>query len=134
MTSLEAVFAYLESEAKHYPILHVLLKRARELVSSTLQADCHGVIPNTFIACGEGGNYCSDACVYSELERLKAEVKEARNEAATVWRAYLHERERANEAVRLLHDYDPEEGERLMDSAYKGPVERLTGRSTAEDE
>ena len=24
--------------------------------------DCFGVIPNTFIACGEGGNYCSQRC------------------------------------------------------------------------
>lgn len=24
---------------------------------------CHLVIPNTFIACGEGDNYCSDECM-----------------------------------------------------------------------
>lgn len=24
--------------------------------------ECKGVIPDTFIACGEGGQYCSDPC------------------------------------------------------------------------
>ncbi|CAN5950742.1 unnamed protein product [Sphagnum jensenii] len=27
-----------------------------------LEEACHGVIPGTFILCGEGGNYCSDSC------------------------------------------------------------------------
>jgi hypothetical protein len=26
------------------------------------EEECTGVIPNTFIACGEGGNYCSEGC------------------------------------------------------------------------
>lgn len=26
------------------------------------QETCQGVIPNTFIACGEGGNFCSNSC------------------------------------------------------------------------
>ena len=34
----------------------------------------------------------------AEIARLKAEVLEARNEAATVRRAYLHERDRADKA------------------------------------
>lgn len=33
---------------------------------------CHGVIPGTFIACGEGENYCSDECL------LRALLHEAR--------------------------------------------------------
>lgn len=31
--------------------------------------DCQQVIPNTFIACGEGGNYCSDACYQASRAR-----------------------------------------------------------------
>lgn len=49
---------------------------------------------------------------------VSEEIREARNEAATVRRAYLHEKARADEAVRLLHDYDPEEAERLMEQKY----------------
>lgn len=33
---------------------------------------CHGVIPKTFIACGEGENYCSEECL------LRALLQEAR--------------------------------------------------------
>jgi hypothetical protein len=32
---------------------------------------CRGVIPNTFIACGEGENYCSDECLsYAAKRRM----------------------------------------------------------------
>lgn len=43
--------------------------------------DCTLVIPDTFIACGEGGNYCSDECLCEALEpwyldkRLMEEVR-----------------------------------------------------------
>ena len=28
---------------------------------------CAGVIPNTFIACGEGGNFCSESCLQNSV-------------------------------------------------------------------
>ena len=31
--------------------------------------ECLLVIPNTFIACGEGGNYCSDECMRRANEK-----------------------------------------------------------------
>lgn len=52
-------------------------------------------------------------------KRLEEEIKEARNEAATVRRAYLHERWRADEAVRLLDVYDSEAAKKLADQAYR---------------
>lgn len=60
----------------------------------------------------------------AKAERLEAEVKEARNEAATVRRAYLHEKARAERAIDTLGT----EGygvvaNRLEDQAYKGPAE-----------
>lgn len=51
------------------------------------------------------------AQVRAENERLKAEIKEARNEAATVRRAYMHEKARAEAAGA------PEE------TAYKGQAD-----------
>ena len=53
---------------------------------------------------------CGEACASRKsladalgaIERLKAEILEARNEAATVRRAYLHERSRAERAIGYL--------------------------------
>jgi len=36
-----------------------------EMISKQLNPNCKLIIPNTFIACGEGGNYCSDGCLES---------------------------------------------------------------------
>ena len=40
---------------------------------------CTGVIPGTFIACGEGGNYCSEECMQLDFIRR---VKETTTQAA----------------------------------------------------
>ena len=32
-------------------------------VCAIMKPDCKGVIPNSLIVCGEGGNYCSDTCL-----------------------------------------------------------------------
>lgn len=45
----------------------VILKQLAEAA----RGKCAGTIPNTFIACGEGGSYCSETC------RLKAKLAEA---------------------------------------------------------
>jgi hypothetical protein len=37
--------------------------RGRFLRRMVPNPNCHGVIPGTFIACGEGGNFCSDDCL-----------------------------------------------------------------------
>lgn len=34
------------------------------------RAECNGVIPGTFVACGEAGNYCSERCL--ERARIRA--------------------------------------------------------------
>jgi hypothetical protein len=58
---------------------------------------------------------------------LEAEVKEARNEAATVRRAYLHERSRADKAVEYLLIHDRSNAEALKEHAYKGPSDTSCG-------
>jgi hypothetical protein len=35
---------------------------SEERMFSKGSRDCSGAIPNTFVMCGEGGNYCSSAC------------------------------------------------------------------------
>lgn len=45
---------------------HKLAAELEELVvkfKEEQQETCQGVIPNTFIACGEGGNFCSNPCM-----------------------------------------------------------------------
>jgi regulator of replication initiation timing len=68
----------------------------------------------------------------TENERLREEIKEARNEASVVRRAYLHERQRANVAVRTLREVGARtEADELDEQAYKGAAERYcTGQST----
>lgn len=34
-------------------------------------AECLGVVPGTYIICGEGGNHCSEACLQERLRREK---------------------------------------------------------------
>jgi hypothetical protein len=43
------------------------LWHVRRQITQLLEEKCKGVIPNTFIVCGEGGNYCSEAC-HSQAE------------------------------------------------------------------
>ncbi len=44
-----------------------------ELYDSVMHDECLGTIPNSFIMCGEGGNYCSAACeIRASLERAQA--------------------------------------------------------------
>lgn len=38
-----------------------------EIVRYMAASECKGVIPDTFIACGEGGNFCSDICREASL-------------------------------------------------------------------
>jgi hypothetical protein len=56
-----------------------LLQRANRLAGecqNLRDGKCSGVIPGSFIACGEGGNYCSDPC------RLRAALRWVAREAA----------------------------------------------------
>ena len=51
-----------------------------QLASMTKQAngECLGVIPGTFVACGEGGNYCSVAChLRGQLASMTKRAEEA---------------------------------------------------------
>lgn len=59
-----------------------------------------------------------DLTLLQENERLRAEILEARNEAATVRRAFMHEMWRAREAIVALHAYDPECAEVYRKAAY----------------
>jgi len=63
---------------------------------------CHGVIPDTFIACGEEGLYCSDECL------LRAEVERLTRERDAFMRDAAHEmqvsRELHEECERLRAD------------------------------
>lgn len=69
-----------------------------------------------------------------ENEHLKAEIREARNEAAVVRRAYLHERGRANAAARALGDLGALEASAAFDEmAYRGPAERYATASESEE-
>lgn len=43
-----------------------------QVVSLLILRACSGIIPGTFIICGEGGNYCSEAC----LMRARNEPKQ----------------------------------------------------------
>ena len=46
-----------------HPIVDVYGVEMRDVVFSRLgEFKCKGVIPDTFIACSEGGNYCSTLC------------------------------------------------------------------------
>lgn len=59
--------------------------------------------------------------------RLEAEIREARNEAATVRRAYLHEKQRAEKAIRVLKQHGYGDIALMLErAAYKGPAERMT--------
>lgn len=59
-----------------------------------------------------------------ENARLREEIREARNEASVVRRAYLHERGRANAAVRALENVGAlAEAGRLDEHKYRGPAE-----------
>ena len=31
-------------------------------MEAVMREGCHGIIPDTYIACGEDGNYCSEGC------------------------------------------------------------------------
>lgn len=42
---------------------------------------CAGTIPNTFIACSEGGNYCSAEC---EAVALRKRIKELEDALGTI--------------------------------------------------
>jgi len=73
---------------------------------------CHGVIPDTFIACGEEGLYCSDECLLrAECERLRADWRvqfEARRRVEDMLLVAARERDAAerqrNEALQLMKD------------------------------
>lgn len=71
----------------------------------------------------------------NENARLKAEVEEARNEAAACRRAYLHERWRADEAcgelVRSRIAFLVNRGNELAEQVYRGPV--VLRSATAKD-
>lgn len=58
----------------------------------------------------------------TEVEKLRAELVEARNEAAVVRRAYLHEKKRAEDAIQWLRTYEPGQASVLDLHAYKGPA------------
>ena len=51
-----------------HPIVDVYGVEMRDIVFQRLSDAfvCKGVIPNTFIACGEGNNYCSTNCQLKE--------------------------------------------------------------------
>jgi chromosome segregation ATPase len=55
-----------------------------------------------------------------QASKARAECREARNEAATVRRAYLHEKHRAETAIAALRAYDPKEAARLVHWEYEG--------------
>lgn len=40
----------------------VLLKPLLTMIGELRDGKCLGVIPDTFVACGEGGNWCSELC------------------------------------------------------------------------
>jgi hypothetical protein len=47
----------------HSAILSGNSDNISEMISAQVNSDCKQVIPGTFIACGEGGNYCSQECM-----------------------------------------------------------------------
>lgn len=65
------------------------------------------------------------------VHHLNTEIREARNEAAVVRRAYLHERQRATTAVAALQPFNLELAERLDALEYRGPAER-SGKHTGQ--
>lgn len=52
---------------------------------------CEDVIPGTFIACGEGGNYCSDECltIAETSSSLRWSTSEKRLENPVFWQRQL---------------------------------------------
>lgn len=43
-------------------------------------SNCFGNIPNTFIMCGEGGNFCSEECAELAVEGAASEIRRTRLE------------------------------------------------------
>lgn len=85
-----------------------------------LCAPCHHMLTTGVL--GFGGTFVHRLADASDakVREIEAEVLEARNEAAVVRRAYLHERLRANTAVSALADHDPQLAKKLAEQAYKG--------------
>ncbi len=71
--------------------------------------------------------------VCKENRRLEAEVSEARNEAAVVRRAYLHERGRAEDAIQWLRAYEPGPASVLESRAYQGLAQVLCSGKAHEE-
>lgn len=54
---------YNYGKYRHAPEHCVVYNEGGDLCPDCDPTGCRGVIPNTFIMCSEGGNYCSQECM-----------------------------------------------------------------------
>lgn len=98
--------AYVEGEKCVLPFRHA---GPHDPGKPTAVECCHGVIPNTFVACGEGGNYCSDECLWSaRAARWKRAAKEYRRKSIghrSFWRMALDTFQKRAERYKAALEY-----------------------------
>lgn len=78
---------------------------------------CKGVIPDTFIACGEGGNFCSSECHFDDLVRRARELPPMTEEQVKEQRASFAYGNLA--LMREYRDASPEKLEALRQMCRK---------------